>query len=132
MYNPDEECKKIIDKIRIICRQKGITAYALAKKANISTSTVSYILNGKTKPQIYTLFQLCNALEASIHELLEHSDTENTVSGQSYSRNKLSETGLTADEEKLVECYRYLPEKKKEWLKMCMDMLRQYGADNVQ
>ena len=70
MYKPDEECKIIIENIQLICRIKGIKANELAKKADIAPSTISYILNGKTKPQIYTLFQLCNALEITLEELM--------------------------------------------------------------
>lgn len=54
MYDPDEECKAMIAEIKRLCEQMNLTPHALAKEAGISTSTISYLMNGKTKPQVYT------------------------------------------------------------------------------
>ena len=59
MYDPDEECKAMIATIKRLCEQKNMTPHALAKEAGISTSTISYLVNGKTKPQVYTILMLC-------------------------------------------------------------------------
>lgn len=48
-----------------------MTPHALANKAGISTSTISYLVNGKTKPQIYTILMLCNVLEVRISDLFD-------------------------------------------------------------
>lgn len=48
MYDPDEECKAMIATIKRLCEQKNMTPHALAKEAGISTSTISYLVNGKT------------------------------------------------------------------------------------
>lgn len=71
MYDPDEACRMMAEKIKGICAQKGMTPYALAKKAGISTSATSYLLEGKTKPQVYTLLLVCNALDVTVGELFD-------------------------------------------------------------
>lgn len=63
MYDPDKECKEMIETVKRLCEQKNITPHVLAKQAGISTSTISYLVNGKTKPQVYTVLLLCNGWE---------------------------------------------------------------------
>lgn len=62
MYNPEEECKAMAAALKKMCEQRGMSPHALAKKAGISTSTMSYIMKGETRPQVYTILLLCNAL----------------------------------------------------------------------
>ena len=134
MYKPDEECKIIIENIQLICRIKGIKANELAKKADIAPSTISYILNGKTKPQIYTLFQLCNALEITLEDLMskaESTDSSQQTGNLKYydesSDSVIDRMEIGEDERKLLSHYRYFSEKKKELLNLYMDMLRQHN-----
>ena len=47
MYDPDEKCKEMISTLKRLCKQKGIKPHVLAKEAGISTSTISYLVNGK-------------------------------------------------------------------------------------
>ena len=118
MYNPDEECKAMVAALKKLCEQKGISPHALAKEAGISTSTISYLMKGKTKPQVYTVLELCNVLGVSINELFDRPD-----------KDVSAETGIqyiTCDEEKLLDCYRGLSDKKKELLRIYLDMLRHY------
>ena len=118
MYNPDEECKAMVAALKKLCEQKGMSPHALAKEAGISTSTISYLMKGKTRPQVYTLLELCNVLGVRINELFDRPDTDVSA-----------ETGIqyiTCDEEKLLDCYRGLSDKKKELLRIYVDMLRQY------
>ena len=118
MYNPDEECKAMVAALKKLCEQKGMSPHALAKEAGISTSTISYLMKGKTRPQVYTLLELCNVLGVSINELFDRPDTDvSTETGIQY---------ITCDEKKLLDCYRGLSDKKKELLRIYVDMLRQY------
>ncbi|MDO5785026.1 MAG: helix-turn-helix transcriptional regulator [Eubacteriales bacterium] len=145
IYDVDRECKTVIKKIKAICNAKGIKPNELAKRSNIATSTISYILNGKTQPQIYTLLQLCNALDITMEELFSKTKSENnlnkkarrnTALGEEFEADdlqisemlveSLSQIQLTDDEMKLVMCYRYFPDEKKELLKTYTDMLQQY------
>lgn len=119
MYDPDEECKAMIAAIKRFCEQKNMTPYALAKEAGISTSTISYLVNGKTKPQICTVLMLCNVLGVRISDLFDNNvvSTEISESGVQY---------ITCEEEKLLNCYRGLSDRKKELLRIYVDMLQQY------
>lgn len=111
MYNPDEECRAMISALQKACKDKGISPNALAKKAGISTSTISYLISGKTQPQLHTILTLCNVLDLRISELID--------------RDKL-ELGMSAEERDFLESYRRLPEIKKKMVKTCIDMVRDY------
>lgn len=52
MYNSKEKCKEIAQKFKQICEDRGTTPYKIAKKAGLSSSTVSGFLNGRTNPRI--------------------------------------------------------------------------------
>ena len=64
-YNPDHECQNLIHNIRQLCKEKNLKMNKLAERAELSVSTISEILNGRSNPQVYTLFKICNALECS-------------------------------------------------------------------
>ena len=118
MYDPDEECKAMIVAIKRLCEQKNMTPHALAKEAGVSTSTISYLVNGKTKPQVYTILLLCNVLGVRISDLFDNvATTEISGLGVRY---------ITWEEEKLLDYYRGLSDKKKELLRIYVDMLQQY------
>lgn len=118
MYDPDEECKEMIATIKRLCEQKNMTPHALAKEAGISSSTISYLVNGKTKPQVYTILALCNVLGVRISDLFDNvASTEISGSGVQY---------ITCEEEKLLNCYRGLSDEKRKLLRIYVDMLRQY------
>ena len=118
MYDPDKECKEMIETVKRLCEQKNITPHAREKQAGISTSTISYLVNGKTKPQVYTVLLLCNVLGVRISDLFD------TVATTEISESRVQY--ITYDEEKLLECYRELSDKKRELLRIYVDMLRQY------
>lgn len=115
MYNPDEECRKIMDSVREICVSQGISQNALAKAAGISNSTMSSLMTGKTSPYVHTLLKICNALGVRLEDVVETGET----SGHESNRE---ETGIQ-------KFYRRLPEYKKEQLCIYMDMLEQYDRD---
>ena len=122
MYYVDEECNKLINRIQRACEEKGWSNYVLAKQADISTSTVHDIMNGKTTPQLYTLLQICNALHMSVGELFDGEEGKSREVGQEV------EPELSQDEETLIKCYRELTEEKKEWMRVCVEMLRSHNS----
>jgi transcriptional regulator with XRE-family HTH domain len=71
MYDPEQECKVMIKNLKRLCKEKNISANALAIEAGISTSTMSYIMNGKSKPYVYTVLMICNVLGVTVSELFE-------------------------------------------------------------
>ena len=121
MYCPDEECRAMIATFKSICKLKNISPFTLAKECGISTSTMSYLLNGKTNPQICTILILCDALGVSIGELFE-----NKRNLDSTNSHAMMEQYVTQEEAGLLRCYRLLSDKKKELLKTYVDMLSQY------
>ena len=52
----DETYQKMLEKLREHCEREKMSIYALAKNTNLSTSSLSNLLNGKTKPYVYIEF----------------------------------------------------------------------------
>ena len=75
-YNPEEKCEQLVENIKLLCKERAISYYALAQKADISTSALHSMMTGKTKPYMYTVYKLCNALEIPISELLIDEECE--------------------------------------------------------
>ena len=94
----DETYQKMLEKLREHCEREKMSIYALAKNTNLSTSSLSNLLNGKTKPYVYTLLLICDALSIS----------------------------MTEDEKWIISSYRSLSTKKKEMLTTYIKMLSQY------
>lgn len=121
MYDPDETCKAMVTTLKKLCKKKGITPHALAKQADISTSTISYLMSGKTNPQVHTILMLCNVLGVSVSELFGEKDAVVPA--------KCSESGIlyiTAGEEKLLNSFRQLSDRKRVLLRIYVEMLQQY------
>ena len=112
MYNPDDDYQLMLAKLKLICNQKNITQYALAKATGMSTSSMSCLMRGATKPYVYTVLTICDALDVTIADLLE---------------KQVPEYG--EDEEILISAYRSLPPEKKRMIKVYMDMLLQYNGE---
>lgn len=130
MYNPDEECNKLIETLNYLCIQKSMSHYAVAVKAEISPSTVHSLMTGKTKPYVHTLFKLCNAFEMSAEELLFTSKTKDGMKEE----NGIIDSNffnilqyLNPDEKEVLIMYHYLANQKKTLLKMYLKMLQQYN-----
>lgn len=113
MYNPDEDYQVMLAKLRTICQNKNITQYALAKATGMSTSSLSCLMREETKPYIYTVLTICDALDVTIADLLER---------QGYDEN-------VEDVEDLINAYRCLSPEKKRMLKVYMHMLLQYSGE---
>lgn len=114
MYNSKEKCKEIAQMFKQICEAKGTTPYKIAKKAGLSSSTVSCFLNGKTIPRIDTMMMLCNQLGVFITDFFDE--------------RELAEL-QTREEANLLEAYRRLETPKKELLLIYLKMLAQYSEE---
>lgn len=113
-YNPEQKCENLIRKLREQCENRNISYYALAKEADVSTSTLHALIAGKTKPYMYTVYKLCNALDISIMYILDDEDMpENT-------------TELSAKEREIIYSYRKFSRSKKRMLETYMRMLEQF------
>ena len=101
MYDTEEKCMELAEKLKKICEAKGSTPYKLAKEAGISSSTISEFLKGNSKPRIDTLLIICNQLGISMTDFLE---------------------------EELVKVYRSLSGEKRKQLGTYVKMLEEYSG----
>lgn len=69
-YNPEQVCENILNQIRKYSEKEGLTMSSLSKEAGISASTLSDMMNKRSKPQFYTLLKICNALDVSMDVLI--------------------------------------------------------------
>lgn len=113
MYNTEEKCMELSKKFREICEVNGSTPYKLARKAGISSSTISGFLKGKSKPRIDTLLIICNQLGISMTDFLGE-------------RERLEQ--YARDEWELVKVYRSLSDEKRKQLSIYIKMLEEYSG----
>ena len=116
-YNPEEKTKELIQNINKICEIRGISHYTLAKKADISTSTLHSLLAGKTKPYMYTVYRLCNALDMPIADLLIE-DADEKIEN------------ISKEELELLLFYRKCSPSKRHLLEIYMQMLAEFQEKN--
>ena len=112
MYDADREYHSMLKRLKEICRQKRVSQYALAKATGMSTSSISSLMKGESRPYIYTVLLICDALGISVQELFGG-----------------DQTNADPDEEALLRLYRLLPEEKREQLQRYADMLYQYREE---
>ena len=133
MYDPDEECARVNQKINELCQERGITRNTLAKRAGISSSALSYLLSGKSTPYLYTVLLICNGLRIPASELL--SDGQMGGGRANEMRESIPEEIMEMRQEKaetlfqrdrLCERVRNLSDKKAGMLDQYMDILEQY------
>lgn len=95
-YNPEEECDYFIRRIKSICAHKGISIGELAERAELAYSTMNELMNGKTRPQVYTMLKICNALDVTVGELLtEDAGNVHLVQWEEEILNKLRKLSVT-------------------------------------
>ena len=112
-YNPEEKCEQLVENIKLLCQERAISYYALAQKADISTSALHSMMTGKTKPYMYTVYKLCNALEIPISELLIDEECE-------------EQEVLTFDELQMLAVYRQLSVGEKDLIHDVVKLLQGY------
>ena len=112
-YNPEEKCEQLVENIKLLCKERAISQYALAQKADISTSALHSMMTGKTKPYMYTVYKLCNALEIPISELLIDEECE-------------EQEVLTFDELQMLAVYRQLSVGEKDLIHDVVKLLQGY------
>ena len=112
-YNPEEKCEQLVENIKLLCKERAISYYALAQKADISTSALHSMMTGKTKPYMYTVYKLCNALEIPISALLIDEECE-------------EQEVLTFDELQMLAVYRQLSVGEKDLIHDVVKLLQGY------
>ena len=97
MYNPEEDYQCMLDKLNAIREQKNMSKYALAKAVGMSSSSMSDLLNGKSKPYLYNMLLICNALQIPLGKLFEKENVDYID---------------CADEKRIISAYRAMPLEK--------------------
>lgn len=64
----ENELAKVIERIKKIRIEKGISQLELANTANFSQSFLANVENGKKKPSVMTIIRIANALNVSPRE----------------------------------------------------------------
>ncbi len=68
----------LIERIALLCKQRGISYYKLSQMAGLNQSTIDNIMRGVTKnPRIQTLHHIALGLSMTLAEFLDF-DTLNT------------------------------------------------------
>ena len=57
------------NRLKVILAEKNLTAKKLSEITNISQSTISKYLNGKSEMKISTLMKICDALSIKIEQI---------------------------------------------------------------
>ena len=61
--------KILADRINNLCKEQGITYYALSYKSAVPLTTLLHIVNGSTKnPGIFTIHKICEGFEISLKD----------------------------------------------------------------
>ena len=87
----------------------SISNYALAKYTGLSTSSISKLMNGETRPYLDTLLKICKTLGISLMDLQEDDMSDRP-------------------EEELVRKYRLMNAAKRNMANIYMDMLLSYNG----
>ncbi len=92
----------VLQKIELLCKQRGWTTYRLAKESNISYSSITNMFARNTQPTIYTLEKLCDGLGITMSDFFETDE-------------KVEKYSLVLDEieGEIVQTYRRLDAESK-------------------
>lgn len=121
MYNSEKVCEKMVCRIEKKCQERGITYNMLAQQAGISNSTLSYLLRGKSRPNLHTVLQVCNALDVSIHDLIDETTIDSI-----FSEMVITESPSVETEQNILQRYQFLSARKQALLELYLDMLEKY------
>ena len=64
--------QSVAERIRALCRERGLAVNALANLSGVSPSTIYSMLNEKSQnPGVITIQKLCDGLEISVREFFD-------------------------------------------------------------
>ena len=70
-----EQLRHIIERIKIIRVQKGISQMELSLRSNLSQSFIANVEKGKKQPSVLTLIRIADALEVNPRDFFPESDS---------------------------------------------------------
>ena len=101
----------MMNKVREICNQRGLSYYFLAKATGLSPSSISCLMRGETKPYLYTILRICEAIDISVEDLTQY-----------------EEESENEEEKQLLRTFRRLSPEKQKLLKTYIKMLQDYSG----
>ena len=67
--------KILIERIKGLCKERGISYYVLSYRSSVPMTTLAHILNGRSKnPGVFTIMKICEGLEVSVKEFFDTDD----------------------------------------------------------
>ena len=116
-------CKKqnTFDRFEQLLKERGVTAYRVAKDANISTSTMSNWKTGRSEVSTPTLQKIADYFGVSLDWLLGNTDIKHLPNENNVVI--VEKDDFSAHEKNFIEMYRQLP---KEFQKILDDNLKSY------
>lgn len=99
-----EQSNYIVNKIERIRKEKKLSQYRLAQRAEISQSSISNLLRRRNVPSIITLDKICNGLDITLAQFFSYEDEPpNLTTEQKDWLNLRSQ--LTETEKLIVEAF---------------------------
>ena len=92
-----------------LLRERGVTAYRVAKDTGINPSAFSDWKSGKSKPKNPRLQKIADYFGVSIEWLLGNTEVRNIPDPKSGGALIINENPLSANERELIDMYRQLP-----------------------
>lgn len=67
----------LINRIKQLCKEKGISYYKLSYRATIPMTTLMHIMEGNTQnPGIFTIMKICDGLGISMKDFFDSKEFE--------------------------------------------------------
>ncbi len=107
------------ERINEILRNEAIKQSELASSIGIARQCITDYKSGKSFPTIQTLCSLCHALDVSADYLL---GLEDDFGARTATTAAPMAESMTAEERKLLEQYRQLPEQLKKLVRQQLDI----------
>ena len=120
MYDIQKVRERMIENVRTICKERGLSNNQLAKLSGVSGSTISDLMNEKTIPDFYTVLSLCKALNITMCELLG-------LKGECFYIGKEEQQTLIDQKEiQLKDNWKRLSDDYKKLVLLYMEMILNY------
>lgn len=94
----------VLNRIQMLLNFKHWSLYKLAKKSDISYSSLNNIFNRQTCPTVATLEKICTGFDISLSEFFE------------FDENPLRNENISPEQQDLINCYEELSVQDKKLL----------------
>ena len=92
----------VVEKIKLLCKEKRMSRYELSKRSGIPQSSLSALINRNAYPSITTLAKICGGFNITLSKFFNEGE-ESFI--------------LNAEERELIGCWNAMDEKQKLQLK---------------